>query len=393
MITTLGRLRVLFSCVGGEGHFHPLTPLARAFADDGHEVAFATAPSQRERAEAAGFAFHAAGIEPGERLARAGAHRAEILELPPDERRAFIYPLLFGSIDAPAKIDELRSIVSTWRPDLVVHDSCDLAAPLAAAERDLPSVHHSFGRMVPPAIVAGAGPVTEPLWRAAGLAPEPYAGMFRGIYVDIAPPSFQTETVPAGVRVEPLRSASLDAPATERAPNWLEHLPDRPTVYATLGTVHNDLSVFRLLLEAFAEVDCNVIATIGRNKDPAELAPIPDNARVERYISQALILPHASVVVSHGGSGSTLAALAHGLPILFVPQGADQFENAAQVQALGAGVRLMPNELTVSSARAGLESILADASFRERARDVAEEIASMPDPSALVPVLVDAARQ
>lgn len=390
MIVNLKRLRVLFSCVGGDGHFHPLVPLARAFADSGHEVAFSTAPSLRERVESAGFSFHGAGIDPGERIARAGARHAEILKLPPDERRAFIYPLLFGSIDAPAKIDELRSIVGAWTPDLVVHDSCDLAAPLAAAERELPSVHHSFGRMVPPAIIAVAGPVTEPLWRTAGLAPDAYSGMFRGIYVDIAPPSFQTETVPAGVRVERLRSASLDAPATERAPSWLAHLPERPTVYVTLGTVHNDLSVFRLLLDAFADVDCNVIATVGRNKDPVELMPIPSNAWVERYISQALVLPHAAVVVSHGGSGSTLAALAHGLPILFVPQGADQFENAAQVQALGAGLRLVPDELTVPAARSALESLLSDASYRARAQQVAAEIAAMPGPSALVPVLIDA---
>lgn len=391
-MTALGRLRVLFSCVGGDGHFHPLVPLARAFADNGHEVAFASAPSQRERAESAGFLFHAAGIEPGERHARAGARHAEIFTLPPDERRAFIYPLLFGSIDAPAKLDELRSIVETWTPDLVVHDSCDLAAPLVAAERELPSVHHSFGRMVPPAIIAAAGPVTEPMWRTAGLAPDPYAGMFRGIYVDIAPPSFQTETVPAGVRVERLRSASLDAPSTERAPDWLAHLPEQPTVYVTLGTVHNELSVFRLLLEAFADVDCNVIATVGRHKDPAELGPIPDNARVERYISQALVLPHAAVVATHGGSGSTLAALAHGLPILFVPQAADQFENAAQVQALGAGLQLVPDELTVPAARSALESLLSEASYQERAQQIAAEIAAMPDPSALVPVLIDAVR-
>jgi UDP:flavonoid glycosyltransferase YjiC (YdhE family) len=380
--------RVLFSCVGGHGHFVPLVPLARAFADGGHDVVFASAESTRAAAEAAGFSFQAAGIEPRERLARAGSRRDEIFALPPDKRRAFTFPLLFAEIDAPMKIGELRSVVTTWAPDLVVHDSCDLAAPIVAAERELPSVNHSFGRMVPPAIVAGADPVTEPLWRAAGLTPEPYTGMFRGTYVDIAPPSFQSEQVPEGVRVLPMRSASLDAPPDEGAPDWLLELPERPTVYVTLGTVHNDLSVFRLLLDAFATVDCNVVATIGRNNDPAKLAPLPDNARVERYISQGLVLPHTAVVVSHGGSGSTLAALAYGLPILFVPQGADQFENAAHVQALGAGVRLVPDELTVPAARAALESLLGDPSYREWAQKVAAEIAAMPDPSAVVPALL-----
>ena len=383
-------MRILFSCVGGDGHFIPLVPLARAFADSGHDVAFATAPSQRSRAESAGFAFHAAGIEPAERLVRSEPQRAEIFQAPPDERRRLIYPLLFGSIDAPAKLGELRAFADTWAPDLIVYDSCDLAAPLVAAERDLPSVHHTFGRMVPPAIIAGAAAETEPLWRAAGLPPEPYSGMFRGIFLDIAPPSFQTETVPDGVRVEHMRSASLDAPPGERAPDWLAQLPDRPTVYVTLGTVHNALSVFRLLLDAFADVDCNVIATIGRGHDPAELVPLPGNAYVERYVSQALVLPHADVVVSHGGSGSTLGALAYGLPILFVPQFADQFENAAQVQSLGAGVRLLPDDLTTGTARSALDRLLGDASFRERAQEVAREIAAMPEPSELVPVLLPA---
>ena len=319
---------------------------------------------------------------------RAGARRNEILALPPDQRRALIYPLLFGSVDAPTKIEDLRLAVASWSPDLVVHDSCDLAAPAAAAERNLPSVHHSFGRMVPPAVVAAAGSVTEPLWRDAGLTPEPYAGMFRGIYVDIAPPSFQTERPPPGVHVEPLRPVSFDARA-ERAPDWLDRLSG-PIVYVTLGTVHNELAVFRVLLEAFATVACNVIATIGRDKDPDALAPLPDNAHVERYIPQALVLPHVSVVVSHGGSGSTLAALAHGLPTLFVPQAADQFENSARVQAIGAGVRLLPDELDVATASVALESLLGDPAYRERAQDVAAEIAAMPDPSALVPMLIDA---
>lgn len=382
--------RILFSCVGGDGHFIPLVPLAGAFAESGHDVVFVTAPSKRERAESGGFGFHAAGLEPAERLARVEQELADIASLPPNERRAPLYPLLFGSVDAPAKVEELRSFADTWEPDLLVFDSCDLAAPIVAATRGIPSVHHTFGRMVPPAIIAGAASVTEPLWRAAGLEPEPYCGMFRGILVDIAPPSFQTETPPAGVRVEHLRSASTELPAAEAPPDWLSDLPDRPTVYVTLGTVHNTLAVFRVLLEAFAPLDCNVIATIGSQNDPADLEPVPDNARVERYVTQALILPHADAVVSHGGSGSTLAALAHALPMLLVPQSADQFENAGQVESLGAGLSILPDDLTPAAARSALERLLTAPAYRAGSQKVAAEIAAMPEPSALVPLLLPA---
>jgi UDP:flavonoid glycosyltransferase YjiC (YdhE family) len=303
--------------------------------------------------------------------------------LPLEERRAFLFPHMFGTIEAPAKIEELREIVRTWQPGLIVHDSADLAAPVAAEEAGIPSVNHSFGRLVPLDIVAAAA-------SAAGLSSDPLGGMFRGIYVDIAPPSFQTEAPPAGTQVERLRPIPVEPASTERAPEWLDQLPDRPTVYVTLGTVFNDLLVFRVLLEALAELECNVIATVGPRSDAAELAPIPENAHVERYISQSLVLPRSSVAVTHGGSGSTLAALAHGLPMLVVPQGADQFDNAAACEAIGTARRLLPDELTAEAAREAVGSLLEDERHRERARDLMEEVNAMPDPAALVQILVAA---
>ena len=52
----------------------------------------------------------------------------------------------------------------------------------------------------------------------------------------------------------------------ERLPDWVEGLDERPLVYVTLGTIFNDLSVFRVLLDALADADCNVVATIGRRR-------------------------------------------------------------------------------------------------------------------------------
>ena len=361
-------------------------PLAHAFAEAGHEVAFTTSPYFQEHVEAAGFSFLPAGIDHAERWARFEPFQAEHLALPLEERRAFLFPHMFGTIEAPAKIEELRELVRAWQPELIVHDSADLAAPVAAEEAGVPSVNHSFGRLVPVDVVAAAA-------SAAGLSTDPLGGMFRGVYVDIAPPSFQTEALPAGARFERLRPVPVEPPATERAPEWLDRLPDRPTVYVTLGTVFNDLSVFRVLLDALADVECNVIATVGPRSDPGELAPIPENAHVERYISQSLVLPLASVAVAHGGAGSTLAALAHGLPMLVVPQGADQFENAQQCVAIGVGKLLLPHELTAQAAREAVVSLLEEDQHRESARRIAQEISAMPEPPALVPKLVATALQ
>jgi len=74
--------------------------------------------------------------------------------------------------------------------------------------------------------------------------------------------------------------------------------------------------------------------------------------------------------------------------MLLVPQGADQFENAAHCRRLGAARVLLPDELTADAARAAAVSLL-DEAFRESARRVAAEIAAMPSPEELVPALLD----
>ena len=76
------------------------------------------------------------------------------------------------------------------------------------------------------------------------------------------------------------------------------------------------------------------------------------------------------------------------MPTLLVPQGADQFENAARCAELGAGLVLMPGHVSAASVRAAVETLLADASYRDRARALAAEIASMPSPSEVVARIV-----
>ena len=78
--------------------------------------------------------------------------------------------------------------------------------------------------------------------------------------------------------------------------------------------------------------------TIGRHVDPDALGPLPANVRVERWVDQGEVMPHAAAMVGHGGSGGTLAALAAGVPIAFLPQFVDGPANAARVAALGAGI-------------------------------------------------------
>ncbi len=130
-----------------------------------------------------------------------------------------------------------------------------------------------------------------------------------------------------------------------------------------------------------------MILTVGRNQDPADFGPQPSNVRIERYIPQSLLFPHCDVVVCHGGSGTVLAALSWGLPLLVLPQGANQFWNAERCAALGTGIRLLPGEVSPASVRRAVVALLKEPRFRYRAGELAAEIQHMPSPSELVATL------
>ena len=113
----------------------------------------------------------------------------------------------------------------------------------------------------------------------------------------------------------------------------------------------------------------------------------PSHVRVERYVPQSLVLPHCDVVVSHAGSGTVLGALALGLPQLCLPQGADQFLNAAAMASSGAGISLRPDEATEPAVRAAIARLVDDRSFRETARRLGATIEAMPSPDEVAELL------
>ena len=93
-------MRVLFSCTATEGHVAPLVPLARAFAELGHDVAFATAPALEVRMQSDSFATLPAGLGEAEIRACMREHRQRLQALPPAKRLAVAYTLRFAQVDA-----------------------------------------------------------------------------------------------------------------------------------------------------------------------------------------------------------------------------------------------------------------------------------------------------
>ena len=206
-----------------------------------------------------------------------------------------------------------------------------------------------------------------PLWRDAGMVPDTYAGCYRGLYVDIYPPSLRT------TEMSHVATSQLCRPADGvNASGGL--------VYVTFGTVFNEIDDgFRAAVVAAASVADEVLVTVGPSGNPAGVGAVPSNVTVERFVPQAEVLPRCSAVVCHGGSGTVLAALAHGVPLLCLPRGADQFANGSNLQRAGAGRVLLGTDAADADAlRSALRWMLESPAPKAAAAALAEEIARMP---------------
>jgi UDP:flavonoid glycosyltransferase YjiC (YdhE family) len=375
-------MRVLITSISGYGHLQPLLPLAKSLSDAHHEVAIATGPELRPRAEAAGFTAFDAGLA----ISTAFERLAELFpdqtynRLEPAEILGWYLPHLFGDIFAPAMLGDLEPLVRSWRPDVVLHDTWEFAGPIAAASAGIPSICQTLGLRFDDRILDSVADAVAPLWRQRGLEPDPAAGLYRSLCLDITPPSFQRyESARNRSVIYPLRPITEPPVPGELLSAWIEHRREVPLVYMTLGTnTNSDVSMFRSVIDGLDELDVDVLITIGFGKDPSLIGSLPRNVHVENYVPQSLLLPHCSVVICHGGPGTTLSSLARGLPLLILPQGADQYVIGDLVLAAGAGLLLAPADVTPSAVRANVLALLDGPAHREGARRLQREIAAMP---------------
>jgi MGT family glycosyltransferase len=198
------------------------------------------------------------------------------------------------------------------------------------------------------------------------------------VYVDVCPPGLQLPGGPAWKRIQPVRHEDPE-PEPSEAAGAIDRLAPGETVYVTLGTVVNKLpGVFEAMLAALDGIDVNAIVTVGHDVDPERLGPQPGHVLVERYIPQALVLPRCSGLVAHAGAGTMLGALAHGVPQVLLPHGAEQHLNAEACRRAGAALVLAPDELDASAIGAALLRVLREPGFKRAAERMRDEIAAMP---------------
>jgi UDP:flavonoid glycosyltransferase YjiC (YdhE family) len=381
-------LRILFTSTSAVGHVHPMVPLARAFRDRGDPIAWATGAEVCPMLAKEGFEAMPSGFGADESRQEFYDRFPEYAYLAPIDGPSFMFPRLFGTVRAPQMLMDLLPIVRDWRPDLIIHEAAEFAGAVAAGVAGIPSVTHSFGALTPKERVTAASREVAHLWELKGLEQRPFAGNYEFLYLDIYPDSLSLGERPHVPFVQPIRSEGFALPGNEPLPAWLNGDSALPLVYFTLGTVFmGDGTLFAAVISGLRDLPIRLIVTVGPHDDPGALGEQPPNVHVARYLRQSDLLPLCAAVVSHAGSGTLLAAMAAALPQLCLPQGADQFGNAAACARAGAGIQIQPEHIASDTVRDAASCLLTETSYREQASNLADEIAGMPSPSAVADVL------
>jgi UDP:flavonoid glycosyltransferase YjiC (YdhE family) len=353
-------VRILFTFAGGLGHLNPLLPLARAAGAAGNDVALAGKPSVLATVEPEGLTVFATGAENDAAQTERGP-----LEPVDRERDDRVLRDGFAGEVARRRVSALTAVAGDWQPDVFVCDETDFGGTLAAEDLGLPHVTMlvtASGSFVRPELLAGVFDVDL---------------LSRHLVLNPFPPGFRDPRHPLPA---PTRGVRL-YDATPHAPG------ERPRVYFSLGTIFDLESgdLFERVLDALATVDVDAVATIGRRLERSSFAA-PPNVRIEQYVPQERVLPASDLVISHGGSGSVLGAIAFRLPLVVLPLGADQPLNGDRCAATGIGRVVDPTASSAEIADA-VRDVLADPSYREAAERLRSELDAFASPSEAVRLL------
>ncbi|MGA2837524.1 MAG: glycosyltransferase [Acidimicrobiales bacterium] len=348
---------IMWACWDGGGNLTPSLGIARELAERGHGVHFFGRPDMLGRVEAAGF--------PGTALAEA---RTDL------DRYAF-HPLaeVFGYTSSPSVGEELVGMASAFDPDVVVIDAMFSSALDVAPRFRRPTAvmlhtlfdslwtmwQANFAMQSESRVKAGFSglPPLDVLWGDRDLLQVNALEEFDGT------PATAWDHVVHGAPVLAVesRAVPVDLPWGSDGPT--------PLVLLSFSTVAEQRSpeMLQRALDALEALPVHVVATTGAIVDPAELA-IPANAHVVPFADHDRLMDAASFVVGHGGHGTTMRALRHGLPIVGIPaKGGDQAPITEMLDGWGVGIALS-GDASVEQIRSAAARILSEPTFSDEAR-------------------------
>lgn len=403
--------KILVGSMPAVGHVGPLVPLVRKLVERGHEVRWYTSSTFRDRVESSGACYLP--------MIRAEERDADRLnEIFPERRNMsglsqvrFDIKHFFGD-PVVGHVRDIQNALAGFPADIMFCDSTFIAAawihelggppyatynpvPVTLSSRDtapfglgLPPSSSTLGRLrnralqtlVSRVLLRDTTAYIDSVRAELGLSPTGTFVMDR----PVSPFLNMQGTVPG---FEYPRSDLPDTfhfigpvlPATTpdfTPPGWWDDLHSgKPVVHVTQGTVATDASQLLVpTLKALADEDLLVVATTGGG--PVEqigMDELPGNARVERFIPHAHLLPHVDVMITNGGYNGVQMALSHGVPLVAAGTTEDKPEVCARIAWSGVGINLKTATPGARKLREAVREVLTNPRYWHRAADLAKE--------------------
>ena len=341
--------KIMWACWDGGGNLTPSLGIARVLEGDGHDVHFFGRPDMVNRVRSAGFGATAL-LDSYRYLDRYSFHPQATV---------------FGYTSSPAVGEELLVRCDEFRPDLVVIDAMFSAALDVAPRFERPTavMLHTFLHHIYTGWTNNFKMQSDSRQRC-GFDPLPGLDVLWGERDLLHVNALETFDAPAAT---PWTNVAHGAPilASERRAvpvslPWPDD-DDTPLVLLSFSTVpeQRNAELFQRALDALGPLDVHVVATTGGTIDASELIA-PANAVVVAFADHDALMARASLVLGHGGHGTTMRALKHGLPIVGVPAtGGDQVPITQLLEQWGAG-RALPGDAAVDQIRDTVDAVLND---------------------------------
>ena len=367
-------MRILLASTRGAGHIGPMVPFALACKRAGHDVLVAAPHSAWAHVARAKLPFAGVDDPPADELdpiwARVRAAEA-------GEADRIVLDEVFAGSFARSAFPGMLALVRRWRPDVILRETLEYASLLAAELTGVPALQIECFLAAPEALE-----ITQALDRLRREFGVP-AGAHDPRYLTLSPRSLDSG------RPGALRFRAPVAHA-QPLPEWWNG-SRAPLVYVSFGSAAAGNGyypeLYREAAHALDDLDVRVLMTLGIEVDPDALGPVPANVHVERWVPQAQVMAQAAAMIGHGGSGSTLAAMAAGMPLGVLPLFADQERNARRVAEIGAGLHL--ERVSAQAVR----TLLDDPRYWLAAQRVQLEIADHAPIADVVPLLRETTSQ
>ncbi|WP_237980315.1 macrolide family glycosyltransferase [Bacillus thuringiensis] len=374
--------RVLFINTGSEGHINPTLQVVEELVSRGEEIVYFSIEAFRERIEKTGAtvrtiddqkfikAFLSGGRNYLPERINGLLYTADVIipgvldQIEGEHFDYIIHDSMFGCGRIIAQILKLPAINSCTS---FAQDEKSFEQMLDHMSKNIPleiqdRIHNDFQTLTKGIAEKYSVEINSPYEVFCNPAPltivytikefQPFGGTFNETFKFVGP-SISTQ----------VKNEGFDYTSIE----------ENSAIYISLGTVFNEaLDFYKLCMKAFENSDHTIVMSIGNKTKISDLGNIPKNFIVKNYVPQTKLLTYTKLFITHGGMNSTHEGLYNGIPLIVIPQSADQPVIAKQVENLGAGVKLSMKELTEEQLRESVELVLNKSSYKEAALNLKE---------------------